>query len=404
MAHKSGEDLEGLGQQAADLWLANQVSTLNQAVVATVKTANLSEEQIRRVTEAANKLAYVHQHEKVGQPHRVIEFSGGPARVAEVLRHLNETPGAREYGDMSDYKVAYPKMAAEGPSLEQLFQVQPTPFEGDPLEPAKKVAAQLEHLLKEADSELSFADSRLEETVYKLAAEIITTTSAGYHLGDVLNAWNQVYAPEPAFVKAAFEMITPHLLRYERFQHPSALGDSIKRASEDSGYANPEDPVVQAFGAFSEALYQKGVSMKVAEDVASELRQIRHFIKNSSLYSAENIKAAAEDPRGLVSKGMDALNTVADYAGKGVSAVAKPFADKGSTTPATLGQYAAKGVKAVPLVAGGLLAIKGLQHLHAAANSPLGRWFKGFIPGTQEHREDAMRTQMAYGAQPMYPY
>jgi len=101
---KSGEELEVLGKAAAKKYASGRCPTLNEAVVDTVKHGGLSPEQVRRVVEFANVNAYLSEFGKEGSAHKYVEFNGGPANPAEVLRDLNDGGGGTVFDrGLADY-------------------------------------------------------------------------------------------------------------------------------------------------------------------------------------------------------------------------------------------------------------------------------------------------------------
>jgi len=89
----SGEYLEVLGKRAAARWSSGDHKTLTDAVTETVKQAQLSPEQVKRVVEFANTDAYLTEFKKEGGEHHVIDFHGGPADASEILKDLNDGGG-----------------------------------------------------------------------------------------------------------------------------------------------------------------------------------------------------------------------------------------------------------------------------------------------------------------------
>jgi hypothetical protein len=108
---KTGEELEVLGKCAAKKYAGGELETLNEAVVETVKHAGLSPEQVRRVIEFANTNAYLTEFNKEGSSHKYIEFHGGPADPAEILRDLNDGGGGTVFDrGLADYALAPPQV------------------------------------------------------------------------------------------------------------------------------------------------------------------------------------------------------------------------------------------------------------------------------------------------------
>ena len=110
---KSGEELEVLGKAASKKFVSGQSGTLNEAVVETVKHAGLSPEQVKRVIEFANTSAFLSDFHKEGGAHKYVEFHGGPADPAEVLRDLNDGGGGNVFDrGLADYSYDPPKTAS----------------------------------------------------------------------------------------------------------------------------------------------------------------------------------------------------------------------------------------------------------------------------------------------------
>jgi hypothetical protein len=107
---KTGEELEVLGKCASKRYVDGQSETLSDAVVETVKHAGLSPEQVRRVIEFANTNAYLTEFNKEGSSHKYIEFHGGPADPADVLRDLNDGGGGTVFDrGLADYSLPPPQ-------------------------------------------------------------------------------------------------------------------------------------------------------------------------------------------------------------------------------------------------------------------------------------------------------
>lgn len=316
MPNKTGPELAAYGADAAQHWADGRSPTLNEAIVTTVKTANLNEDQVRRVVEATNQAAYLKEHNKEGSEHRVIEFSGGPARVEEVLRHLNHSPGVREYGDLSDYDRPFHKTASSWDRIEAAFAPR-TPLSAaelgvsDPYRDVKKLASRVEHMLREAEGEISSDEVRLETATYKLAQTMIQTHNEGVPLGAMVEAWGQALHPAPVFVKTAFERVTPRLTKLARFRAPDAIPKELEKRAAPNTMVDTDHPLIQDFSYFCEALINLGASQKVASDLEGELNQMKVFLKDPDSFRVKEAQVKAEDARGLFSKGRDVLHGVA---------------------------------------------------------------------------------------------
>ena len=113
------EKLQFLGKQAAALYTENGTK-LSSAVVQTIGDEDLGPEHAKRVCEFANQAAYQHEWEKGGSV-RNIEFEGGPADPAVVLRELHDgAPSSTS--TISDYdRPPEMRKVASAPVEEEIF-------------------------------------------------------------------------------------------------------------------------------------------------------------------------------------------------------------------------------------------------------------------------------------------
>lgn len=434
MAHKTAAEIEAYAKEAARVFCEGECSTLNQALVQVIKTAGLNREQVQRAVEMVNKEAYQRDFFSKTSSERNVEFSGGPARVAEVMAQLNSVPEWIETRGVSDYDSP-PKQAEAGwEQFERDFalrQPEEAPIR-DRLRDCNKLAAQLRSRIREADSQKSACDSSLEYTKYAMLRAVKEAHAEGLTLGDMVYAWSTLQPPE-VLVKKAMAFVGPTVFGMVRSNGDrNNLSEHFKVAAEHySQPVNQEHPLVSTFKDFCRLEIEMSTIDKVAGDLERHLAQLETFITDQKNLDHRNTSGAplapadgahtskvaaledwlsvkeakgtqSADPRGLISKGMDAVRWVAGKAGQGAQALAAPLADAGSSVPARVGQVVETAVKGAPVALGGLVALKGLQHAQAASDSPTGRYLKSFIPGTDAHAEDQLRTRMAYGADPGY--
>ena len=451
MANKSASELEAYGAEAARSYSCQEQPTLTQAVVETVKQAGLSPMQVQRVVERANKLAYLQVHQsKLGEEQRIVEFNGGPARTHEVLAQLNSTPSPHLSVDYSDYHSAPAKTAStraqDDQFFESLFQNSPaipSDQQLDPLGESRKLASNLQDLLKQAESSLSFAESDMQWAQKEFYDTVKTARAAGIPLGHMLAGWSTL-SPPAGLVKQAMQDLTGNLVDSGS---QLKLAEEIQQLPPPGAQFDPKHPIFSAFTKYAQAYIELEATKKVAEELHEQLGELRGVMKVASEHLKQPIQAApanppppsdpsstktasldqlmegleqggllkqgaAEvhsdpfpaDPRGLLSKVRDGSKAVGDTVGRGAGWIAKHLADKGSSAPAQVAKGVSTAVQAAPVVAGAALGLKALQHLRAAGESPVGRYVKSFVPGTDAYAEDEMRTQMAYGAQPPLGY
>lgn len=434
MAHKTAAEIEAYAKEAARVFCEGECSTLNQALVQVIKTAGLNREQVQRAVEMVNKEAYQRDFFSKTSSERNVEFSGGPARVAEVMAQLNAVPERIEVRGVSDYDNP-PKQAEAGwDQFDRDFALrQPEePPIRDRLRECNKLASQLRDRLREADSHKSACESDLEYTKYSMTRAVKEAHAEGLTLGDIVYAWSSLQPPE-VLVKKAMSFVGPTVFAMVRANgDANNLSSHFKVAAERFAQPiNPDHPLVTSFKDFCRLEVELAANEKVAGELERHLAQLETFItdqknldnrnpssgplapadgahtsKVATLIDWLQVKEAAgtevKDPRGLVSKGMDVVRWAAGKAGQGAQALVSPLADAGSSVPARVGKGVEAVVKGAPIALGGLVALKGLQHAQAASDSPTGRYLKSFIPGTDAHAEDQLRTRMAYGADPGY--
>jgi hypothetical protein len=386
---KSGEELEVFGKQASAMYRCGGCS-LNDAVVETVKKAGLSPEQVKRVVEFANTDAYIKEFEKKGATHKYIAFQGGPANPSEVLKDLNDGGGGTIFDDGSDdyshgpmhkssqvlldrnrrtmEKVASVRAAPISrteQAFEQMWKVdeKPLPY-AEPLQDAfemqDKLAAADDQLRHELNTtEVLFAQAT--EDLYQLVKQ----ASEVAPLGHVLQVWEEV-VPGPGFVKAAFSLIGPRLVREEVFPSLDSMGSSLEKTASRRPYVNTDHPLVSTFAAYCGALEKLAHLREARKEVTKELNYLNGFLKEAA---GGAIGRAAKKAWGVAGE---------------LGEKAAPYAE------AAAGETAGKVMKYAPQAA--LVGGTGLVGLEAydrgVKHGPLGRvaeFAKSRIPGTQHY-------------------
>jgi hypothetical protein len=286
--HVTGEHLEVLGKQAAARWQAGEFPSLTEAVTDMVKSAHLSPEQVKRVIEFCNTAAYLNDFKKEGAPHRVIEFSGGPADASEILKDLNDGGGGTVFDTGSDYDLPPAKEAMEKAAsahddgaLAALFGSEPEenlPYanpHAEVIELKDKLASAADHLQSEISGlEIVFAE--LGNRVYH---QVKQASLEGYSLGNVLQAWAEV-APSEEYIKVAFELMTPRLLREEVFRSLSQMNASVDKIA--SAVVNTEHPLVTEFTEFCEALSTLAEKRAAREETLYHHGNLENYLKTAS--------------------------------------------------------------------------------------------------------------------------
>lgn len=412
----SGEELEVLGKKAASLY-QDGTHNLSEAVVETVKHAQLAPEQVRRVVEFANTHAYLQEFKKEGA-HKVIEFVGGPANPSDVLKDLNDGGGGTVFDRGTlDYNqppesviktgsrvttpmvksasieeetlesylekstVDAPKTAAVHHYDDQLWGLfgkdTPLPMHnpaGPLLELRDKLAAANDQLNGDiSSSEVDFAEAgeRLYHEVKQAALE-------GTSLGDVVVAWSGS-TPSPEYIKAAFQILTPKLRDGGVFPSLDSIGASLEKRGSDNRLVNPEHPLVKEFEHFCETGTKLASFRELKKDVVEGLGQTMALIKQ------------AVEVGGLARKGWDVLGRAGQAVGDVVGPAASQAvgADPKAVARATknLVQYGGAGTAGL----GGLALTQEVTDRPTTQN--ILSSYKSLVPGTEEYNLRRYRIQ-----------
>ena len=262
---RSGVQLRELGKQAA-LSFSPGERSLTEAVVDTVKTAELAPEQVRRVVELANTEAFLSEFKKQGAAHRYVHFENGPADPEAVLSGLDEHAGRPVIltGD-SDYlgpppqsqKLARKNSDAVGAGLDlsSLFPASRDAGDGECPEPLPALVAAGQKVASQCSErawELSVAREERRAVLSELSREVKVAALEDVSLGQVVRAWSSV-AREPGQIKRAFQAARPALL--DVFESEERMAASIAKtaAAAGDGPVNEAHPLVSAFLRFDEA-------------------------------------------------------------------------------------------------------------------------------------------------------
>lgn len=377
----SGEYLEVLGKKAAANWGAGQHKSLTEAVTETVKQAQLSPEQVKRVVEFANTTAYLSDFKKEGGTHHVVDFPGGPANVSEILKDLNDGGGGSVFDRGTlDYTSppAHEKIASD-PAEEALTALFGTPsvecpYESDHapvIDLHDKLAGAADHLQSQVSGlEVNYAD--LADRVY---FQVKQAALSGISLRDVMQAWETV-APTAEYVKIGFELVTPRLLADGVFYNVDQMVASVEKTASQK-MVNTAHPLVAEFGEFCETLGKLAELRETRAEVCENRDKLAEYIKLASL---------AGIARGTARAAEGAAKVVGPLVGKAVGSDAA-------------GSVAHTAVKYAPHMAGALAASEAYNHV---ANSPSlpARAARGTadvvarnIPGTDANRRHKWEIQ-----------
>lgn len=335
-AHRiSGEHLEVLGKQAASKWASGESKTLSDAVVATVKQAGLSPEQVKRVCEFANTEAYLTEFKKEGANHRFIDFgTPGPANPSEVLKDLNDGGGGTVFDDGYHYELPpTEKRAHAEPHIERALEaelsrtespmLQANPY-GEVMELKDKLAAACDQLGAEISSlELQYADAA--DRTYQ---QVKQATLGGTSLGKIVQAWQSV-APSGEHVKVAFQLFTPRLMRELVFTSVEDIGDSLLKTAEAGAQVNEAHPLVLDFNDFCQTLTKLAETRQAKEEARGHLNTLTGFLKEAS--AGEMVGRAA---RGAYDAAKGVSRFAGDQMGDALAAAGLPVVGNAVSTVA----------------------------------------------------------------------
>jgi hypothetical protein len=369
-----GEYLEVLGKKAAADWSAGQHKSLTAAVTETVKQAQLSPEQVKRVVEFANTSAYLDEFKKESAPHHVVEFQGGPADVSEILKDLNDGGGGSVFdrgtgdynGPPNEMKVSSSKAEEELFALLNKTAAAELPYEnphGEVIELREKLAGASEHLQSQVSGlEILYAD--LADRTYH---QVKQAALSGVSLGEVLQAWESV-APSDEHIKIAFSLLTPRLLRDRVFYDVGQMTASVDKTA-GARMVNPAHPLVGEFGEFCEVVTKLAELRGARREIQGHLAHLSNYLKTASL-------------AGDVFRGATSLSS-------GAGRAARPFVEK--ALGETAGAVAEKTLKYAPHIGLAVAANEGRRWVKGSPNPVAGALRKAYdvtarqIPGTQQH-------------------
>jgi hypothetical protein len=269
--------LQLLGKQAAALY-SDARTPLTQAVLSVIGSEDLGPEHARRVCEFANQEAFQREWEKGGSV-RNVEFEGGPADPAVVLRELND--GARpETIRVSDYDSPPTKLArADRRVEEEIFGK----YASIMRPPAPRGVTDLHHLRTTINgaqehliSKLSSVQVAHETLARELGDEVCKAVMEGSSLSKIACAWSHFSGDKLGF-KEALDVSTA---RMRERRVPGWNAEPEKLASEDVGrIPNPEHPLISRFIEFTKVAAQLRILKGAAESLQKQLAPVDREIR-----------------------------------------------------------------------------------------------------------------------------
>lgn len=249
--------------------------SLNDAVVNAIGREDLGPEHARRVCEFANQEAFQREWEKGGSV-RNVEFEGGPADPAVVLREMHD--GARpDTLRVSDYDEPPVKVArADRRVEEEIFGKYAQPMIHPSEVPSgipdihrlrQTAVGAREHIM----SKLSSLEVSREIVARELGDAVTDAVLSGNSLHKIASAWSHFCSRQDMF-KEALDVSIAHMR--ER-------GVKVDEESEKQAFAkpagqipNPRHPLIEKFVGFTKVAQQINVLRKATQVVGEQLPAI----------------------------------------------------------------------------------------------------------------------------------
>lgn len=385
-----GDHLEVLGKRAAALWSEGRAPNLNDAVVAAVKTAGLSPEQVRRVVEFTNTAAYLSEFAKEGAAHHVVDFgSAGPANPATVLQDLNDGGGGSTY-DTGNHDYNSPPTRSKTASaweetvFEQMFHTSGGEYpEVNPLGDVIELRDKLGSAYEEATSMLSSLEVDYDELSSKVYGHVKQAAMNGHALSEITEIWRQA-APTDDYVKVAFAMVMPRLVDEGVFHNHVEVADSLMKYAQ-VGMVDPSHPLVLDFQEFCGVLEKLAHAREAQQELGEGASRLTAFLKE------------ALDGKSLVDHAGDFLHAAGEKGTQAGQWAGKKIFGEGSKAVEHMGTAGGVAAKYVaPALAANEVYRRGLKYnpvFNHAQNIIVGS-----TPGTDRYRQlDAERQARAQG-------
>jgi hypothetical protein len=286
--------LQLLGKQAAALYSEGGTS-LTDAVVNVIGKEDLGPEHARRICEFANQAAFQNEWEKGGSV-RNIEFEGGPADPAVVLREMND--GARpETLRISDYDEPPQKLArADRRVEEEIFgkfatpNFPPHPSDVPPGMPdLHRLRTTLDGAQDHVHSQMSKAATEKEVLAGRLADEACKVILSGASLYKIGCAWSSFPCAKEDFKEA----MSATIQRLRERNIPYSV--EPEKNAEVGHIPNQSHPVIKLFLEFAKVAAQHRILSDAGESLKQQQLGVEEVIKEG----AANIRELPAPKAGL---------------------------------------------------------------------------------------------------------
>lgn len=134
----------------------------------------------------------------------------------------------------------------------------------------------------QVNSELSSLEVDYADAGDQMYAQVKQATLGGTSLGDIVQAWSSS-APDPTYVKVAFQLITPRLHRDTVFNGSQQIDESIQKVGSADRMVNTNHPLVGTFETFCELLTKMASLRSFKTEVIEGLNQAHALLKQANL-------------------------------------------------------------------------------------------------------------------------
>lgn len=269
--------LQLLGKQAAALY-TEQRTPLSEAVVSVIGHEDLGPEHTRRICEFANQEAFQREWEKGGSV-RNVEFKGGPADPAFVLRDMHD--GARQDAiRVSDYdeppeKIARADSRVENEIFGKYAQTMVHPSEvASGMPDLHRLRQTISGASDHVFSKMSSLETAKIAAALDLGETVTDAVLSGTSLHKIASAWAH-YADRRDFDDA----MSVSLQRMRERGVPESVMEKTANAEPTGSIPNPEHPLIAKFAAFTKISKQHRILQMAGENLANQLDPVEKALQ-----------------------------------------------------------------------------------------------------------------------------
>ena len=308
------EELEVLAKHASNQFHQGKFSSMEDAVVETVKTAALSPQQVRRVCEMANIDASLVEFRKEGRDNRFINLDNGPADPSKVLGRLNGRQTTELQKEAHHYREAPPaqlmkaahRLPVEDQPLYKTAAAEPVPIQ-ESIEPINRAYLNLVDAKEHRLAEKRASQRGIEHALDTLYGSCRDAIGEGSSLGQIGHVWAQ-FAPLEV-IKVAFAHCGPRLIESRQLTGDQYVVSLEKVAHQ--GIPNPDHDLVRGIRQLGAELVKQAELNQELQNLDRALDECLHVIKTAVDEASGG--ATLGKALGAVGKGVGGLLNTASH-------------------------------------------------------------------------------------------